>query len=110
MGQIEGRGLQLKGTGFSPYIKRTKMNLGFTCCGKTHRKRQEVSGHDFSRAEKANKTTWALAPEGTVLQTDPLPSYVRTPSSRRALPAEAQMSFNLTPKVGLKPHSISLYS
>jgi alpha-glucuronidase len=27
--------------------------------------RQEVSGHDFSRAASAAKSTWALAPEGT---------------------------------------------
>jgi hypothetical protein len=36
--------------------------LGFKGCGKTQRKRQEVSGHDFSRADKINQQRWALAP------------------------------------------------
>jgi hypothetical protein len=37
---------------------------GFTSCGKTHSVSQEASGHDFSRAAKAAKSTRALAHEG----------------------------------------------
>jgi hypothetical protein len=36
-------------------------------CGKTLRERQEVSGHDFSRAANAIELTWALAPEAKFL-------------------------------------------
>jgi len=46
---------------------RTEGGGGLTGCGKTHRKRQEVSGHDFSRADtsriKPTKSAPALAAE-----------------------------------------------
>jgi hypothetical protein len=38
-----------------------------TACGKTQSERQEVSGHDFSRAVNAAEWTWASAPEGNTL-------------------------------------------
>jgi hypothetical protein len=34
-----------------------------TGCGKTPSEGSSVTGHDFSRAEKTAKSTWALAPE-----------------------------------------------
>jgi hypothetical protein len=46
--------------------KTQQINVGFTGCGKTHlgiNSRRFVTGHDFSRADKANRTGWALAPE-----------------------------------------------
>jgi len=43
--------------------------------GKTQRKQQKVSGHDLSRANKANQICWALAPEGC-LSEDSLPAPV----------------------------------
>jgi hypothetical protein len=42
--------------------KGRKMNVGFTGRGKTHRKRREVSGHDFSRAAKAAKMNVGFIP------------------------------------------------
>ena len=38
---------------------------GSRSCGKTHRQRWEVSGHDFSRAVIAPISSRALAPEGS---------------------------------------------
>jgi hypothetical protein len=32
----------------------------FAIYGTTHEERQEVSGHDFSRADEAIRKTWAL--------------------------------------------------
>src|ERR1700679_609670 len=52
------------GRGFIPGTKPIKSMVGFTGCGKTHRERQEVSGHDFSRAASAAIPTWASAPAG----------------------------------------------
>jgi hypothetical protein len=53
--------------------KRPTKHAGFTGCGKTHFGQAFrpgfVSGHDFSRADKANKTNRALAPVGTVFVT-----------------------------------------
>ena len=42
--------------------KCNQINVGFAGCGETQRKRQEVSGHDFSRAVSATESTWASAP------------------------------------------------
>jgi 16S rRNA (cytosine967-C5)-methyltransferase len=39
---------------------------GVTTGEKTHSGLSEVSGHDFSRAVNASKSTWALAPEGSL--------------------------------------------
>jgi hypothetical protein len=47
----------LTGHGFSRANKRSLEMMDYTCCGKTRcapRERQEVSGHDFSRADKAS--------------------------------------------------------
>jgi hypothetical protein len=38
------------------------METAFKGCGKTASGGQEASGHDFSRADKANKMNGALAP------------------------------------------------
>jgi hypothetical protein len=40
----------LKGHNFSPAAIAAKKIGGFTGCGKTPGEKQEVSGHDFSRA------------------------------------------------------------
>jgi hypothetical protein len=50
--------------GFQPPHKVRGINRAFTGCGKRRSKGQEASGHDFSRAASAIKSTWALAPEG----------------------------------------------
>jgi hypothetical protein len=51
----------LKGTSFSPYeLKGT----GFTGCGKTLHGTHEVSGRDFSRADKGFPINLRLQPLG----------------------------------------------
>ncbi len=39
---------------------KASKGTGFTACGKSQRKRQEVSGHDFRRAASAIESTRAL--------------------------------------------------
>ncbi len=66
--QSEGYGLQLKGTGFSPYIKPSPLEKGALAPAQPNRitaivsSRHEVSGHDFSRADKTSQICRALAP------------------------------------------------
>src|ERR1035438_2134518 len=53
-----------------------KINGGFTGCGKTRIRKRLVSGHDFSRAVNAAKSTRALAPEGCFPPISPqIPSF-----------------------------------
>jgi hypothetical protein len=57
----------LKGLGFSRAARRTDEFVGFTGCGKTHSEWHEVSGHGFSRAVSAAKSTVPSGPEGSFL-------------------------------------------
>ena len=57
------KGTGLKGTGFSPYIDGQKSSWALQVAEKL-RGGGFVSGHDFSRADKANEMDWVLTPEG----------------------------------------------
>jgi uncharacterized protein len=48
--------------GYDPVPIRRPVALVSMACGKTASEEHEVSGHDFSRAESAAKSSWALAP------------------------------------------------
>ena len=59
---------------------------GFTGYGKTHRKGQNASGHDLSRADKAHKISARLEPLRVV---DPQPAQIQGFSAACSAPAKA---------------------
>ncbi|MGD0731337.1 MAG: NAD(P)/FAD-dependent oxidoreductase [Terracidiphilus sp.] len=61
---------------------------GFAPYEKIRRERQEVSGHDFSRAEYASRMSWGSAPEKVI---SPTSSEIRRPSANRNDARRAQV-------------------
>jgi hypothetical protein len=62
-----------------------RVEPSFTGCAKTQQERQEVSGHDFSRAESVVQEDRALAPEGRSLPTSPAS---QTTKPTRSIPSK----------------------
>jgi membrane protease YdiL (CAAX protease family) len=67
----------------------------FTGCGNTLSERQEVSGHDLSRAVDGSEKNWALAPEGGFSSSVPnLASETWDPSTSSTSPVQLFQSFS----------------